>query len=140
MKRWIGFILFCCLPTASFAESVVPTRTIRANATISEADVTIKSVANPNAFSRVTDVIGQEARTTLYAGRPILFADVGPPALIDRNQIVSLKFKTAGLMIITEGRSLQRGGVGDRIRIMNLDSRTTLFGQVQPDGTVRVFE
>ncbi|WP_227269038.1 flagellar basal body P-ring formation chaperone FlgA [Roseobacter weihaiensis] len=140
MKRWIGFILFCCFPAASLAESVVPTRTIRANATISEADVAIKSVANPNAFSRVMDVIGQEARTTLYAGRPILFVDVGPPALIDRNQIVSLKFKTAGLMIITEGRSLQRGGVGDRIRIMNLDSRTTLFGQVQPDGTVRVFE
>jgi flagella basal body P-ring formation protein FlgA len=121
------------------ADSVVPTRTIRANATISEQDVTIKTIQNPHAFSQIADVIGQEARTTLYAGRPILFDDVGPPAVISRNQIVTLKYEASGIVIFTEGRSLQRGGIGDSIRIMNLDSRATLFGQVQADGSVRVF-
>lgn len=106
---------------------------------ISQADVTIKNISNSNAFSHTRDVVGQEARTTLYAGRPILFDDVGPPALVARNQIVSIKYQADGLTILTEGRSLQRGGIGDRIRIMNLDSRATLFGQVQEDGTVRVF-
>lgn len=138
MIRLVSFIIGLGLATMSLAESVVPTRTIRANAMISENDVTLKSLQNANAFSRVVDVIGQEARTTLYAGRPILFDDIGPPALIGRNEIVTLKYEGSGLMIVTEGRSLQRGGVGDRIRIMNLDSRATLFGQVQADGTVRV--
>lgn len=121
-----------------FADAVVPTRTIRANAVISETDVALKSQIHPQAFDRIADVIGQEARITLYAGRPILFDDVGPPAVVSRNQIVLIKYETAGLSIVTEGRSLQRGGVGDRIRIMNLDSRSTLFGQVQEDGTVHV--
>ncbi|MEM1074333.1 MAG: flagellar basal body P-ring formation chaperone FlgA [Pseudomonadota bacterium] len=127
-------------PCFGFAEVVVAARTIRATATITEADVALKPLANADAFARVQDVVGQEARTTLYAGRPILYDDVGPPALVARNQIVALRFQTSGLIITTEGRSLQRGGLGDRIRIMNLDSRSTLFGQVQADGTVTVKE
>lgn len=138
MIRIISLLALCCLPISSLAESVVATRTIRANATISEGDVTLKPVQNANAFTRVIDVVGQEARTTLYAGRPILFDDIGPPAVIGRNQIVLITYEASGLVIMTEGRSLQRGGVGDLIRIMNLDSRSTLFGQVQSDGTVRV--
>ncbi len=139
MKQFFSLIILCVMASSVWADSVVPTRTIRATATISETDVTLKSVQNPNAFTRVLDVVGQEARTTLYAGRPILFDDVGPPALVDRNQIVPLIYETSGLIIMTEGRSLQRGGIGDRIRIMNLDSRATLFGQVQEDGSVRVY-
>lgn len=138
MIRFLSLAFLIIQPCMVWAESVVPTRTIRASAMISETDVTLKSVKNMNAFSRVMDVVGQEARTTLYAGRPILFDDVGPPAVIARNQIVMLRYTASGLMIITEGRSLQRGGIGDRIRIMNLDSRATLFGQVQADGSVRV--
>lgn len=138
MIRFLHIFSLCLLSLPALADSVVPTRTIRANAIIEEADVTLHAIVNPNAYTRSMDVVGQEARTTLYAGRPILFDDVGPPAVVDRNQIVTLRYTTAGLMIITEGRSLQRGGIGDRIRIMNLDSRATLFGQVQSDGTVRV--
>ncbi|WP_257883507.1 flagellar basal body P-ring formation chaperone FlgA [Roseobacter insulae] len=123
---------------AALADTVVPTRTIRANAIITEVDVGTKAGHVANGFDRVTDVIGQEAKTTLYAGRPILVDSIGPPALVSRNQIVSLRFQTAGLIITTEGRSLERGGVGDRVRIMNLTSRATLFGHIQPDGSVQV--
>lgn len=137
MRIWI-FFLAICLGTDAFAELVVPTRTIRANAIITEVDVATKSGQVANAFDQVADVIGQEAKTTLYAGRPIRFDDVGPPALVTRNQIVLLRFETAGLVISTEGRSLERGGIGDRVRIMNLSSRATLFGQIQADGSVHV--
>lgn len=139
MKPLILFITLCFISGVALAESVVPTRTIRANATIAETDVMLKSIKNPNALTRIMDVVGQEARTTLYTGRPILFDDIGPPALVARNQIVILKYEASGLVIETEGRSLQRGGIGDRIRIMNLDSRSTVSGQVQADGSIRVF-
>jgi flagella basal body P-ring formation protein FlgA len=139
MTRTAVLTLLILLPLGAMAETVVATRNIRANAMIFAEDVTLKSADVPNAFSRIPDVVGQEARTTIYAGRPILFDDVGPPAIVSRNEIVTLLYQTGGLTIMTEGRSLQRGSAGDRIRIMNLDSRTTLFGQVQEDGSVRVF-
>lgn len=138
MIRFLFSLLIICIGSNTLADSVVPTRTIRANAIITDLDVTMKAGLTKNGFDRALDVIGQEAKTTLYAGRPILFDDIGPPALVTRNQIVSLRFETAGLLITTEGRSLERGGIGDRVRIMNMDSRATLFGQIQADGSVHV--
>ncbi len=138
MRRLFSLILVLSTSNVALADVVVPTRTIRANAIITEIDVGIKAGELANGFDRVRDVIGQEARTTLYAGRPIRVDEIGPPALVERNQIVSLRFQSTGLVITTEGRSLERGGVGDRVRIMNLASRATLFGQIQPDGSVQV--
>jgi flagella basal body P-ring formation protein FlgA len=65
-------------------------------------------------------------------------ADLGPPALVDRNQIVALDFRAGGLSIRAEGRALARGGAGDVIRVMNLASRTTVSGRIRPDGVVDV--
>ncbi len=122
------------------AETVVAARTIRANAVILPTDVTLSVAEMPNGYTRAIDVVGQEARVVLYAGRPILVDDIGPPAVVTRNQIVRLSFEGSGLSINTEGRALERGAVGDRVRIMNLQSRATLFGQVQEDGSVRVYK
>lgn len=120
------------------ADIVVPTRTIRPQSVITAADVQAVTGSRADVFDNALDVVGQEARVALYAGRPIRFADIGPPALVDRNQIIQLHYQGAQLTISTEGRALERGGIGDRIRIMNLNSRATLFGLVQADGTVRV--
>lgn len=129
-------LLFCA--QSAWAEMVVPTRTIRPNAIISELDVTLAAAEFSNGFGRLGDVIGQEARVALYAGQPIRLDDIGPPALVIRNQMVSVSFSGQGLEIVTEGRAMERGAIGDRIRIMNLASRATVFGQVQDDGTIRV--
>lgn len=120
------------------ADVVVPTQTIRPNTVIEMDQVTVAQGNRLDAFDRLEDVVGQEARVALYAGRPILLDSIGPPALVDRNEIVLLRYSHDGLVITTDGRSLERGGIGDRVRIMNLSSRATLFGFVQPDGSVAV--
>lgn len=126
------------LGSASLADVVTPTRTLRPGTLITTADLTMKDVEQDGMFDRIADVDGQEARVALYAGRPIPFDAIGPPALINRNDIVALHFHSSGLSITTEGRALERGGVGDRVRIMNLSSRATLFGFVQADGSIKV--
>lgn len=126
------------LGTASAADIVTPTRTLRPGTLITTADLALKNANQKGVFDTIADVAGQEARVALYAGRPIPFDAIGPPALINRNDIVALQFQTSGLSITTEGRALERGGVGDRVRIMNLSSRATLFGFVQPDGSIKV--
>lgn len=130
------FLILLAFP--AIADTVVPARTIRANAIITGTDVTLVSNTKSNGYGRIADVVGQEARVVLYPGRPILIDDIGPPAIITRNQVVSVHFFGNGLSIVTEGRALERGAIGDRVRIMNLSSRATLFGQVQEDGTIQV--
>jgi flagella basal body P-ring formation protein FlgA len=126
------------LAAPAFADIVVPSRTIRATQIITEMDVTLAAGDLESGFARLGDVIGQEARVALYAGRPVLVGDIGPPAVIERNQIVPLIYAASGINISTEGRALERGAVGDRIRVMNLGSRATLFGQILGDGTIEV--
>lgn len=121
-----------------FADTVVSARTIRANQIISETDLTLVAGTLTSGFERLSDVVGQESRVALYAGRPILVGDVGPPAVITRNQIVELRYFANGISIGTDGRALERGAIGDRVRVMNLGSRATLFGQIMPDGTIEV--
>lgn len=120
------------------ADTVVATKTIRAFSVVSPADVGLSPGVVPGGLSAVSDAIGLEARVMIYAGRPIRPSDLGPPAVIDRNQIVTLRFKKGGLVIATEGRAMGRGGVGDTIRAVNLSSRLSVSGLVADDGTVIV--
>jgi flagellar basal body P-ring formation protein FlgA len=134
--RWIVLVMLC--PGLASAESVIALRRIPARSVVSAADLNTVDSAIEGAVTDATLVIGQEARVTIYAGRPIRIADFGPPALVDRNQIVSLIYMAGGLQITAEGRALGRGGTGDVIRAMNLSSRTTVSGIVTETGAVRV--
>ena len=140
MMRKLLTVLLCSVTTPLWADIVVPTRTLRAGDIVTIDVVRVVDGEYASSFDDIEDVVGQEARTALYANRPILFDQLGPPALIERNQIVQVRFAGSSLMINTEGRALERGGVGDRVKVMNLSSRATLFGYVQPDGHIAVYQ
>lgn len=130
-------VLFLAASPA-LADSLVATRTIRAQTELTAEDLTMVAMEIAGALTDPAAAIGQEARVAIYAGRPIRQADLGPSAIIDRNQIIPLAYTAAGLTILTEGRALARGGVGDAIEVMNLSSRNKVIGQIGPDGVVRV--
>jgi flagella basal body P-ring formation protein FlgA len=121
------------------ADVVVAARTLRAGTAIEAADIALAPEAPPlGAASHPDEVLGQEARVTLYAGRPIPLASLGPPALVERNALVTVLFTRGGLEIRAEGRALGRGAEGDGIRVMNLASRNTITATVVGPALVRV--
>lgn len=133
-------VIFALCAGPSLAETVVATRTIRPQQLITASDVRVDPATVLGAYQSLDNVIGQEARVALYPGRAVMQGTVGEPALIDRNQMVELIYLHGGLRIAAEGRSLARGGVGERIRVMNTGSRTVLFGTVAEDGSVLVMK
>ncbi|SPF78814.1 hypothetical protein ALP8811_02746 [Aliiroseovarius pelagivivens] len=137
MKRFLTFLLVgVAIPAA--ADTVVAAKNLRPGMIVSTQDVKLIDTHIAGGFQLLEDVVGQEARVVLYAGRPILPNNIGPPALIDRNQIVTLIYQAGPMTILAEGRSLGRGAVGDRVRVMNLSSRTTITGSVSANGDVIV--
>lgn len=132
----IGAVLMAA--TSATADIVVATQVIRATTIITPDLVGVKKGNSIGVYSDLAMVVGFEARRSIYPGRPIRKGDVGSPALIERNEIVSLIYSGAGLSIATDGRSLDRAGVGERLRVMNLGSRTTVTGTVMADGSVHV--
>ncbi|NDR58530.1 flagellar basal body P-ring formation chaperone FlgA [Aliiruegeria sabulilitoris] len=130
--------LVVALAGQAAADSLVAAHTIRSRTIISAGDVQLVTDALPGALSDAEAAVGMEARVVLYAGRAIRPEDLSPPALIERNQIVPLIFNHNGLAITTDGRSLSRAALGDRVRAMNMQSRTTVSGTVDSHGRVLV--
>jgi flagella basal body P-ring formation protein FlgA len=133
---WRALLFLAACP--ALADSVIATRTIRAQTALMAEDVTLVAMEIPGALTDLAAAVGQEARIIIYAGRPIKPADLGSRTVVDRNQIIPLAYAAGDLTILTEGRALARGGVGDVIEVMNLSSRNKVLGQIGPDGVVRV--
>ncbi len=93
---------------AALADTVIAARTIPVRTVIAAGDIGVVDSVLPGALSEQSAAIGLEARVTIYEGRPIRPGDTGPPALVDRNEIVALLFDQGGLRILTEGRALDR--------------------------------
>ena len=123
---------------AALAETVATVRPVRAGSVIAEADLEVLDDVIPGTVAGIAEAVGQEAKVTLYPGRPIQLNQLGPPALVDRNQLVRMVYSSGPLSIATEGRVLDRAGIGESVRVMNLTSRQTVSGVVAPDGTIEV--
>ena len=118
--------------------ALVATRPIRAREVIGPDDVERSDRTVPGAISDPSRVIGQEAQVWLQAGRVIMPSDIAAPALVERNQIVTMRFRRGQLEILADGRALERAPLGARVRVMNLDSRATVTGTVVGSGVVEV--
>lgn len=122
----------------AMADTLVATRMIPAQTTLAAEDMTPVAAEIPGGLSDPAAAAGLETRVAIYPGRPILLRDLGPPALVERNQTVALVYANAALTIRAEGRALSRGRAGEEIRVMNIGSRSTVTGRVTADGSVRV--
>ena len=132
------FVFLVMVTTPALAESVVATRTLRPNTVIAPDDLTVVDAHLPGALTDPAQALGLETRGAIYAGRPIVSADLGTLTLVKRNQVVSLIYLAGGLAISTEGRALSRGSEGETVRVLNLASRNTVSGRIGPDGAVYV--
>lgn len=123
---------------AAAQETVIAAGTIRGATMIGPADVAMIEGATPGALSDISQAIGMEARINLYPGRPIRAGDLRPPAVVERNEIVSLRYNYGGLLVMTEGRALDRAAEGEALRVINLSSRQTVTATATGPGLVTV--
>lgn len=135
--RWL-LVMLALIPGSALADTLIATRTLRAQTVLTPADLALEPGTLPGALTAPEEAIGLETRVAIYAGRPLRPEELGPPAIVERNQIVPLTYRQGGLLIQTEGRVLDRAGVGDTIRVMNVSSRSTVFARIAPDGTAIV--
>lgn len=120
------------------AGSVVAARTLRAQTVLTAEDLVLAEDQIPGALDDPRAAIGLETRVAIYPGHPIRPGDLGPPAIVERNQTLALTFRRGALTIRTDGRALDRGGVGDAIRVMNIASKATVVAILGADGIAYV--
>ena len=117
------------------AQDLTANRTLRAGTIIASGDLALRGETDAELLS---DLVGLELRRAVYAGRAVARSDLGPPTLVRRNDIVTILYRAGGLSLRTEGRALGAGGAGERIEVMNLDTRLTVRAVVTSVGLVEV--
>lgn len=121
---------------------VITRRPLVRNEIISADDICLekKDLAKvpPGAITDITEVIGQRVRRTLGVGAVLRDALVDKPPVVKRGDVVTLLIETRRLKITALGRVDQQGARGDTVRVVNLDSRRRVYGQVLDSRTVRV--
>lgn len=128
-------IAFGAMSSLVYADTLIANRNIRAQTVIQPEDLALSHEPFAGALSAPEHAIGLETKIAIYAGRPIRPEDIGPPAIVQRNQIISLAFTRGALRIEAEGRALERAAVGDVIRVMNASSKSIVTARIGSDGT-----
>ena len=124
MKKFAGIIAMSVLGVSietACAEDVLAARNIRAGTIISAGDIITPT--DRAALRRAVDIIGKEASRAFYRGQAIDESKLRAPTLIKRNAVVMMEYSSGPLSISAEGRALDNGALGERIRVMNLGSK-----------------
>ncbi len=116
------------------SDVVEATTVLRAGQLVRAVDVRLADKEAPGGIPAVEHVVGREIISTIYPGHVLRPSDLRAPTMIDRNQIVEMIYRDRGLTLRSEGRALDRGAMGDLIRVMNLASRETVTGRVTGPG------
>lgn len=95
-------------------------------------DVTGQSAVSPE------QLVGMEAKRNLRDNSAVNLSDVQQPILVERNQAVTITYKSRSMQLSGQGRALTAGAKGDIISIVNLQSNRTIQGRVVSSGEVVV--
>jgi flagellar basal body P-ring formation protein FlgA len=136
-----GLILAATPTVAADLPAVFAKRSVRAGALVTAADVELRPLPEHRTAGVATSldaVVGQEVRRNLSVDRPVMLEDIGVPTVIRRNSLVTLAYTSGSLELTALGRAIDSAGLGEPIRVVNVDSRVTIVGRVTGPGMVRV--
>ncbi|QDV67490.1 flagellar basal body P-ring biosynthesis protein FlgA [Rosistilla carotiformis] len=86
----------------------------------------------------MSQLIGQEVKRNVPAGRWIEQSDVGPPILVRRNDMVEVMVVGGAIVIRTGGKALGEGSEGDLVQIETIEDRKRLLARVISTGLVEI--
>jgi flagella basal body P-ring formation protein FlgA len=107
---------------------------------IKQSDLTIlhRPKSETGAISNIAEVVGLAARQELRPGQPLHSADLTKPAVVQRNDTVTIVFQAPGLVLTLRGVAQEGGAIGDSIGVLNADSKRVVQAQVTAPGRVSV--
>ncbi len=125
-----------------FTNVVVTKKPLGRHKPISEDDIEMQQMDLAQLPSDViTDpevILGQRTRRTIGSHTVLRSNLVEFPPLVKRGDIVVILAETGGLKITTVGQVKKKGRLGERIPVMNFDSKKVLYAQVLDSNTVKV--
>ncbi len=109
---------------------------------ITEDDIMLQTMDLTNLSANVlTDleaVLGKRTKRAIGAQTPLRADSIELPPLVKRGDLVVIIAQSKGLKITTRGVVKKKGCLGDRIPVVNVDSKKVLYARVIDSNTVQV--
>ncbi len=122
--------------------AVFARRALKRNHVIGEDDVELRSAPRSrlprNYIDNLDDILGKKTKRRVAAAAALRPDMVAIPCLIHRRDVVVIVAAMKGMQVTTLGEARQKGRRGDRIKVVNLDSRKTVYARVVDSNTVAV--
>jgi flagella basal body P-ring formation protein FlgA len=83
-------------------------------------------------------LIGRTPRRFVQAGAPLTDIQVERPRMVSKGSVVTMSYRTPFMTLTTQGRAMEHGGLGDQVRIQNMQSNTTVTAVVTDHNAVTV--
>ncbi len=126
----------------TFDDVVVTKRMLNRGEQIGEDDVTLERIETTNMqrgyFADVNDVIHQQTRKVISAGKPIFVGMVELPDLIKRGDVVRIVVRLKNMEVTATGKALESGHKGDKIKVQNVATGKKLSAVIIDEKTVLV--
>lgn len=122
-------------------EAAVLTHGVDRNGIIRASDIVVERRPRSEVGREAADrdqVIGMQARRALRAGHALRPSDIAKPDLVQRDEAVTIIYRTAGITLTIRGKALDNGTEGDVVNVTNLQSKRTFSGVVIGRGRVSV--
>jgi flagella basal body P-ring formation protein FlgA len=124
------------------SEVPVLKRALRNGDVISEADIELKFFAQERVSSDTVlvaaDLVGRTPIRSASPNRPLRNSEISAPALVKKNALVQMRYKTQTMEITTTGQALQDGAKGDVIEVRNEASKKVARAVVAENNIVDV--
>jgi len=121
-------------------EMVVANRQLLAGTVVTEDDLSLeqREVAQAAGLhvSAIEDVVGMKLRSMVRSGAPVKSNQLQKVPVIRNGQLVTIVAESAGFRMTVTGRAKGSGGVGDIIKVENLNSRKQFPARIVDGSTV----
>lgn len=109
---------------------------------ITESDIFMKNMPQDGRRRQtpalIEDLIGKEVKRSTRAGQILSEDDVRTKVMVAKGKLITLNFSKGGIMLTTQGKALENGGLGDTVRVMNTQSKAVVQGTVTGPETVLI--
>ena len=134
--------IYATLNVELLTNVVIANRPLRRNYTINEIDIkTVQmDMANlpSNAVLHLDDVIGKKLTHAVSAGTILRTDLLDLPPLVNRNDIVLMIAESDNFKITAIGESQDNGNLGERIKVLNLDSKKEVYAKIVDSNSVKI--
>jgi flagellar basal body P-ring formation protein FlgA len=115
---------------------------LAAGTVLTAADIVMKPVsakyADANGFAEAGQLIGMQLNRQSRQGMQLKPADVSAPALIARNDLVTIYFRKGPMTLTVKGQAITSAAMGDAVQVLNLMSKRVITARALAAGAVEV--